>query len=414
MSDRPGTFLQRARGLVLAIAHQGARLRLPQTAASLAFLSLLALVPVFTIAISLLGALPMLSRLRETLLKFLAANLFLPSFSDTVVRYLHQFAAKASELSLLGALMFFATAFSALLTIDHSLNQIWGAERPRPLARRLTVYWTFLTLGPLMLAGTVAVNGLIVSELFGGTALRQVERAWLSLLPWLTTIGGLTLLYKLVPNAPVRWRDAVIGAVVAALALEVLKRGFGFQVARLPTYTIVYGTFAALPLFLIWLFMLWLIVLAGALLAASLPSWGAGGNGALASVPSRRFETCSAVLAELARAAEARQPAVPVGSLRELFDGDASRASETARLLLELGYLQRLWRLGRGESGDADRAVWDEVWMLAPAARSMTLRPLFERLWRGGSGGGRAPAPFDAQVLDRALLAEDAAAVRAP
>lgn len=406
MSDRPGTFLRRARELALSIAHQGAHLRLPQTAASLAFLSLLALVPVFTIAVSLLGALPMLSGLREALLKFLAANLFLPSFSDTLVRYLNQFAAKASELSLLGALMFFATVFSALLTLDHSLNQIWGTERPRPLTRRLTVYWTFLTLGPPLLAGTVLVNGVIVSELFGGTALREVERAWLSLVPWLTTIGGLTLLYRLVPNAPVRWRDALIGAVAAALLLEMLKRGLGFQVARLPTYTIVYGTFAALPLFLVWLFMLWLTVLAGALLAANLPSWGSGAGSMLAPSAARRFEICAAVLDALVRAVRARQPAVQVDRLRTIFGGDAARASETARLLLELGYLQRLWRVGPRESGDAERAVWDETWMLSPEAHAMTLRPLFERLWRGESRTGRPAAPLDTLALDRALLAD--------
>ena len=109
----PLDVLARARGILLAFARRGARLRLPQTAASLAFLSLLALVPLFTIAVSLLGALPALAQLRESLLKFLAANLFLPSFSDTLVRYLNQFAAKVNELSFVGALAFLATAFSA-------------------------------------------------------------------------------------------------------------------------------------------------------------------------------------------------------------------------------------------------------------------------------------------------------------
>jgi membrane protein len=403
MSDPPGSFLPRAHGFALALARRGARLRLGQTAASLSFLSLLALVPVFTIAVSLLGALPMLARLRETLLKFLAANLFLPSFSETVVRYLNQFAAKAGELSLLGALMFFATAFSALLTIDTTLNRIWGAERPRPLARRLTVYWTFLTLGPLVVAASLAVNGLVASELFGGTALRQVERLWLSVLPWLLTLGALTLLYRLVPNAPVRWRDAFAGALAAVVVLELLERGLGLQVARLPTYTVVYGTFAALPLFLVWLFMLWMTVLAGALFAASLPNWGAGAGVLLRPTAGRRFELAAQVLDHLARAAREGTPSVAATQLRARFSGDHESAADTIRLLVSLGYASRFWRLGESGPVDAERAIWDEHWMLSPAAASMTLRPLFERLWEAPPESAAQGRRFDAALLDRPL-----------
>jgi membrane protein len=212
----------RLRGLARLVVRRVAQLQLTQTAANLAFLSLLALVPVFTIAVSLLGATPMFARLRDALLRFLSANLFLPSFSETLVRYLNQFAAKASQLSLIGGLAFFATAFTALLTIDRTLNRIWAVGRPRPLARRLTLYWTFLTLGPLLVGATLTINGLVVSELFGGTRL-AAERLWLALLPWLASVAGLTLLYRLVPNAPVRWRDCLIGALLATL-LELLKR----------------------------------------------------------------------------------------------------------------------------------------------------------------------------------------------
>lgn len=283
--------MQRARRVAIAAFRQGTALRLPQAAASLAFLSLLALVPVFTIAVSLLGALPMFSKLRDALLKFLAANLFLPSFSETLVRYLNQFAAKASQLSLIGALLFFASAFSALLTIDHTLNRIWHVERARPLARRLTIYWTFLTLGPLLLAGSVTINGVIASEFLGGARLAVVERLWLDVLPWIITIGGLTLLYRLVPNAPVMWRDAFAGALAAAVLLEVLKHVLGVQVARLPTYTVVYGTFAALPMFLVWLFLVWMMVLAGALVSANLPYWDAADHEPRPAGPARRFDS---------------------------------------------------------------------------------------------------------------------------
>ncbi len=384
----------RLRGLARLVVRRVAQLQLTQTAANLAFLSLLALVPVFTIAVSLLGATPMFARLRDALLRFLSANLFLPSFSETLVRYLNQFAAKASQLSLIGGLAFFATAFTALLTIDRTLNRIWAVGRPRPLARRLTLYWTFLTLGPLLVGATLTINGLVVSELFGGTRLAEAERLWLALLPWLASVAGLTLLYRLVPNAPVRWRDALIGALLATVALELLKRGLGLQLTRLPTYTVVYGAFAALPLFLIWLFLVWLIVLAAAVLTASLPSWGEGLNEPPPETPARRFERARRVLTALLAARVAGRAAVQAGPLRALFEDDPARADATARQLVSLGYLHRHWRLDAPGPAGAVRArsqaigkgavespVWQEWWLLAPGADLMTLRPLFDDCW---------------------------------
>lgn len=404
MSPVPDSLPRHARGLALALVRQGARLQLPQTAASLVLLSLLALVPVITIAVSLLGALPAFSSLRESLLRFLAANFLLPSFSETVVRLLNQFSAKASELSAVGAAVFFATAFSALLTLDRTLNRIWATPHPRSISRRLTVYWTFLTLGPLLLAASIAVNGLIVGELFEATGLRQVERAWLSVLPWLTTIGGLTLLYRLVPNAPVRWGEAFAGALAAAVVLELLKRGLAFQVAKLPTYTVVYGAFAALPLFLIWLYLLWLTVLAGALLAASIPYWGAGTGVHLQPSVADRFRMAAGVLEALVRAAGEGRPGLPAADLRPLFERDPARAVETARLLTELGYVDRYWRLGDG-AGDGERAIWEERWALVPAAGQRTMRPLFERLWNARDGARQEPAEaFDFGRVDRPLV----------
>jgi membrane protein len=419
MNDSLMTVVIRLRGLSQRVLRRVARLQLGQTAAYLTFLSLLALVPVFTIAVSLLGATPMFARLRDALLRFLAANLFLPSFSETLVRYLNQFAAKASQLSLIGGLAFFATAFTALLTIDRTLNRIWAVERPRSLARRLTLYWTFLTLGPLLVGATLTINGLVVSEIFGGARLHDAERIWLALVPWLASTAGLTLLYKLVPHAPVRWRDALIGALLATIALEILKRALGLQLARLPTYTVVYGTFAALPLLLIWLYMVWLIVLVAASLTASLASWGDGLVRARPDTAGRRFELGRRVLEGLLAARAAGLSALQAGSLRDVFDEDPEMADVCARRLSSLGYLHRHWRLDgavtatpspragmarrnprRSGATAADAPVWQEWWLLAPGAETMTLRALFEHCWA-------LPVAVDA-LANREALAEAA------
>lgn len=389
--------MQFAKALAPAVIQRARALRLPQTAASLAYLSLLAIVPVFTIAVSLLGALPMLDSLREALLQFLASNLFLPKFSATIVHYLNQFADKASQLSVIGALIFFASALSALVTIENALNRIWRVERPRSLVRRLTMYWMFLTLAPLILAGSVAVNGVIASEVFGAARLRSVERAWLELLPWVITIGTLTLLYRLAPNASVRWRDAFAGSLAAAVGLEVLKAVLGVQLGKISTYTLVYGTFALLPAFLMWLFLLWWMVLSGGVLAASLPGV-LDGAGAAPQTPAARFELAAKVLRRLA----ARRETLRAKEFRAVFSANTDLAAATARMLAELGYLDRFWRAGEG-SADSESGLWDEYWRLAPSAYGMTLRPLFEQLW-----GHDAPL-LDTAQLDGALSADAAA-----
>jgi len=398
------SFPARARGFALALARSGARLRLAQAAASLAFLSLLAIVPVFTIAVSLLGALPMFEGLRDEALKFVAANLFLPSFSDTLVGYLNEFAEKSAELSLIGGLLFFASAFSALITIEGTLNRIWDSGHRRSLARRLTVYWTFLTLGPLLLAASTAMNGLLVSRMLSGAAPPQLQTAWVLLVPWITTIGGLTLLYRLVPSAPVRWSDALVGALAAAVALDLLKRGMAFQVARLPTYTVVYGTFAALPLFFVWLFMLWLTVLAGALVAANAEHWRTGVPWVRGASPGARFDTAAAVLLRLAQAQADGRAAVRAGEMRDLFAGDAARAAQVARVLGALGYLERTWRIAQTAEGQP--VIWDEWWMLAADAPERTLRPLFECVWNDTAPAREPPARrLDLSRIDRPLSA---------
>lgn len=426
------------------------RLRLSQTAASLTLLSLLALVPVFTIALSLFGALPVLAPLRASLLDFFAANFFLPSFSETLVRYLNQFAGKVSELSLLGAAAFLTTAFSALLTIDRALNRIWMTRSPRALTHRLTIYWTFLTLGPVLLAAGVAVNGIFVSEFLAGTSGRGAGRIWLSIIPWLMSVGGLALLYRIVPNAPVPWRHALCGALLAAIALDLTKRVFAFQIAKLPTYTVVYGAFAALPLFLMWLFAFWLTVLAGALVAATVPRWrapfGGDGGGTAASEYSRACRVLEALLEH----ARAEASTVTAGQLAGCFSNDPKIAEKTVVLLSDLGYLERCWPVGGSSSSSLgvhslNRAlpqsanvpardtqgrggvnstvlplqgwretrldemlrsssidsIWQERWALRPGATSMSLRPLFDRLWFGGDSFG-AP-PVDLAAIDRPL-----------
>lgn len=381
---RFGRLVRRLRRM----GRRAAALELPQTAASLAFLTLLAIVPIISVSVAVLSVLPDFAKLSGELHRFLAGNLFPPAFNNTVSSYLQQFADRAGELSLVATLVFFATALSMLFTIDRSLNRIWATPRPRSFGQRLVLYWAALTIAPILLGASLAVNGMIVSEWFHGGALREVRTLWLTTLRWIISGAALILLYRLVPNTAVRWRDAVWGAITAALALELLRRGFGMYLERLPTYTIVYGAFAALPMFLLWLFLFWTAVLIGAVVAS---------RGVLAALdddvkpgdaPGVQFLDAARVLAELARLAPGANGAgFPAGHWRAAFDDDPQRALRTVQLLAENGYLVRMIVFGLdGIHSDEPGSIWDEHWALARPASELRVRELFDATWGAASG----------------------------
>lgn len=433
----PLPFGQALRRLLAAMREQGRVLALSQVAGSLAFLSMIAIVPMFSIGFAVLTALPVFGQLREALHRFLDGNLFPAAFSETLLSHLAQFSAKAGELSVIGAIAFFVTAFTTLLTVEATLNRIWAADRRRPMALRLTLYWAALTLGPLLLATSLTFNGLVVTQWLRGGELQALRGLWFALVPWLTSFVGLVLLYRLVPATPVRWREAMAGALLASLLFELLRRGIGIYVAQFPSYTIVYGAFAALPLFLLWLFLGWSAVLLGALLAANLRWWGAPDDAWLRRGPAERFDQARAVLQAMVQQLGGRcDAAAPADSLVAIFDGDPRRAAECAGLLVSLGYLTRLvsltdvvpideqpglrrigllakWRneLGRnGQSTVVDSLsqdpVWAERWAWANDPGELTLRALFDAFWQPVDDSRQT---FPSEFLDSPLVPGGAA-----
>lgn len=398
--DRVLAALVSLRTLAAGMRAQSQELRLGQTAGSLAFLSLGAFVPMVSIAFSVLTVLPAFSELTEALREFLAQNLFPMTFSETIVRYVDEFASRTGQLSLFGALLFFGTAFLTLLTVDHTLNRIWRTRRPRMLAQRLMLYWALLTVGPLLIATGLAIN-LKLSPYVPGVAAIAEQGA--SVVPWLFTTMLLATLYALVPNERVRVRDALIGAAVASMLLEALKSLLAVYVTQFPGYTIVYGAFAALPLLLLWLFALWTVVLGGALLAANLRYWGRPPRTARAS-PALEFDRMVRVLEQLL----AHQPAgVRANRFHGDFDGDAQLAERAAAALSAEGYLLRTWPV---EPGTRASTVWAEYWLGAPGLGERTLRPLFDRVWAHGRTPSRAAvtAAWLERPLDEALRAPNA------
>jgi membrane protein len=366
-------FAANLRLLLAAMVRQAGELRLQQTASSLTLLTLMAVVPMAAVGLLVFTALPSFGRMREEVQRFLAENLFHPSFSATVSEYLEQFVAAADQLSAIGTVLFLATAMTAMLTIDRTMNGIWGTAKPRPLAFRLALYWSLLSVGPVLLGAALALRARVAHHLPGQDGLELVA----PLLPSILVVLVLGLLYRFAPNVRVRVSHAVLGAVLAALLLESLKWLLAVYVARFGGYTVVYGAFAALPLLLVWLVAAWMSVLVGALLAANLRHWGVPFGAPGAATPSSEFDRMVRVLREIVRSAPQR---VPSARFRADFDGDARAAERTATQLSAQGYLVRVWPVG-GDGGPA--GVWDELWLPSAGLPGMTLRPLFDRVWRG-------------------------------
>ena len=137
--------------------------RLGNTASSLTFTTLISLVPLFAVVLAVFSAFPMFGKLQVSLQQWLAANLIPDVISKQVIGTLTQFANKANRMGWVGFVALLVTAVSLVLTIDRTFNAIWRVRRPRPLAQRVLIYWGVLTLGPLVLAGSIALTSYVVS-----------------------------------------------------------------------------------------------------------------------------------------------------------------------------------------------------------------------------------------------------------
>jgi membrane protein len=199
----------------------------------------------------------------------------LPDKAGQIVSgYIEQFTGRAGRLTALGTAFLAVTAFMLMFTIEHAFNSIWRVSRPRPVAQRILVYWAALTLGPVLIGASLSITSYLVGASLGLTRETPLAgTAILWLVPIVLTWAAFTLLYYGVPNRTVKPRHALAGGLVAALAFEVMKRSFAFYIAQFPTYTLVYGAFAVIPIFLLWIYFSWVVIVVGALIAALAPDF---------------------------------------------------------------------------------------------------------------------------------------------
>jgi membrane protein len=352
--------------------------RLGLTASSLTFTTLIALVPLVTVMLAVFSAFPMFASFQTALEKYFLQALVPDGIAKPVLSALTQFAAKAARLGGVGLGILVITALALMLTIDRALNAIWRVRRPRPIAKRVLIYWGGLTLGPLLLGISLSLTSWvltasqgIVGTLPGGVAmlLNVVEFTLLAL--------AMAALYHYVPHTHVRWRHALAGGVFVAIGIEVAKRLLAWYVGSMPTISAVYGAFAAVPILLLWIYVGWLIVLWGAVIAAYAPSLSMR-IARMPTAPGHRFALALSVIGALSRAKS--------GDVRGLALHDLAAALATDPLQVE------------------------------PVVDALSAMDWVARL--DEEGGQRLvllvdPATTSARVLVNALLLESSAATRA-
>lgn len=242
----------------------------PNNAAALTYTTLFAVVPMMTVTFAMLSAVPAFQGTGEQIQSFVFRN-FVPSAGETVQEYLRDFTTQARQLTWIGVAVLAVTAFWMLVTIEKTFNTIWRVRQPRRGVSSFLLYWAILSLGPLLLGAGFAISTYIASlSVLSGPDALLGAKTLLGYMPLLFSVAAFTLLYATVPNARVPLKHALLGGLFTAVLFEVAKALFGLYVRLFPGYQLIYGAFATVPLFLLWIYLSWLIVMLGAELVCNL------------------------------------------------------------------------------------------------------------------------------------------------
>lgn len=245
-------------------------------AASLSFTALLAIVPLAAISIAILSAFPVFAGIGDTLTGFVLRN-FTPDANAAIQETFSSFVVNADNLTGVGILFLIITSIMLLYEVETTFNEIWQVQQRRRLMARMTVFWTVMSLGPILLGLGLSVSApYFTSILTGNGAAAQSIGLLIYLLPVTLEIAAFSLLYVALPNVTVAFRHAIMGGVIAGLLFEVLKFGFAIYIRNFAAYDAIYGALSALPVFLIWTYLSWAVILFGAVVTAELPKRNTG------------------------------------------------------------------------------------------------------------------------------------------
>lgn len=237
-------------------------------ASALSFTTLLALVPLLLVIVFFTSIFPVFTHLVTLTQDYIFRN-FIPASGDTIQLYLQGFVQKAHDLPAIGIIFLFLTAGMLINTIVHTLNDIWQVPRQKKNLVPRLLYWGALILMPLSIGLTLFLSSYLFSLKWFSNIVDDLGFTYylLLLFPLVMNVGIFTALYTIVPNCKVNWRDGLVGGIAAALLFELAKKAFAFYILYFPSYELIYGVLATIPIFLLWIYISWMIVLLGALVA---------------------------------------------------------------------------------------------------------------------------------------------------
>ncbi|WP_243834645.1 virulence factor BrkB family protein [Psychromonas algarum] len=237
-------------------------------AGHLAYVTLLSLVPFLAIVFDILSAFPTFLKL-ETALEGFIYNNFVPSSGDAIRIHIQGFIENTKNMTVIGIGSLVIIALLLISAIDDTINRIWRCHNRRRKVHAFAIYWTILSLGPIIVGASVALSTYLFS-IFRAEGFLSFGQQILSCLPFIFTWLAFAGVYTLVPHQRVSFRYALIGGLVAATLFELGTKVFTLYITNFPSHQVIYGAIAIIPIVFIWVYFSWLIILIGAEVTATL------------------------------------------------------------------------------------------------------------------------------------------------
>lgn len=244
--------------------------RVNVNAGYLTYITLLSIVPLLTVLLSILSSFSIFSNTGQVLQDFLIQH-FVPAAGDAVYSALNEFVTNTTKMTAIGSTFLFVAALMLISNIDKNLNYIWRVKVKRRAVFSFSMYWMILTLGPVLVGASIVVTSYLTSlKLLEHEALTGAYNLFLRWLPAILSYFAFVGLYLLVPNKKIYFKHAMFGAFVATALFELSKKGFAYYITQFPSYQLIYGAIAAIPILFLWIYLCWMIVLVGAEFTAAL------------------------------------------------------------------------------------------------------------------------------------------------
>ncbi|EOG9061349.1 virulence factor BrkB family protein [Vibrio fluvialis] len=244
--------------------------RVNVNAGYLAYITLLSIVPMLTVLLSILSSFSIFENVGDVVQDYVITH-FVPAAGDAVRNALTEFVTNTGKMTAVGGMFLFVAALTLISNIDKNLNYIWRVRKKRRMVFSFSMYWMILTLGPILVGASIAVTSYITPlKLLDSEALTGAFNFFLRRLPLLLSFSAFAGLYLLVPNKKIHFLHAIAGAFVAAILFELSKKAFAAYITQFPSYQLIYGALAAIPILFVWVYLCWLIVLIGAEVTAAL------------------------------------------------------------------------------------------------------------------------------------------------